>query len=137
MSPTVICRALFHSPPMEIKKQQVLFAYYKRLCCFVIRNLKSYEKLQFECPTPLNYIRWTFSRVFPGEPRKVPDFAYSYLRDKAEAEDVLMESMIALWENRNRWKEGSNLHALLLTIIKNKSLNLLEHKKYACKQKKI
>ena len=40
-----------------------------------------------------------------------------------------MESMIALWENRNRWEEGSNLHALLLTIIKNKSLNLLEHKK--------
>ena len=45
------------------------------------------------------------------------------LRAKAAAEDVLMESMIALWENRNRWKEGSNLHALLLTIIKNKSLN--------------
>lgn len=36
--------------------------------------------------------------------------------------------MIALWENRERWEEGSNLHALLLTIIKNKSLNLLEHK---------
>ena len=48
--------------------------------------------------------------------------------NKAEAEDVLMESMIALWENRERWEEGSNLHALLLTIIKNKSLNLLEHK---------
>ncbi len=32
MSPTVICRAFFHSPPMEIKKkQQVLFAYYKKI----------------------------------------------------------------------------------------------------------
>ena len=70
-----------------------------------------------------------FSRFFQENQEKFLIFAYSYLRDKAEAEDVLMESMIALWENRNRWEEGSNLHALLLTIIKNKSLNLLEHKK--------
>lgn len=35
--------------------------------------------------------------------------------------------MIALWENRERWEEGSNLNALMLTIIKNKSLNHLEH----------
>lgn len=70
-----------------------------------------------------------FSRFFQENQEKFLTFAYSYLNDKAEAEDVLMESMIALWENRNRWKEGSNLHALLLTIIKNKSLNLLEHKK--------
>ena len=39
-----------------------------------------------------------------------------------------MESMISLWENRERWEEGSNLKALMLTIIKNKALNLLEHK---------
>ena len=70
-----------------------------------------------------------FSRFFQENQEKFLTFAYSYLRDKAEAEDVLMESMIAIWENRNRWEEGSNLHALLLTIIKNKSLNLLEHKK--------
>ena len=37
----------------------------------------------------------------------IRDSFSSYLRDKAEAEDVLMESMIALWENRNRWEEGS------------------------------
>lgn len=56
-----------------------------------------------------------FSRFFQENQEKFLTFAYSYLRDKAEAEDVLMESMIALWENRNRWEEGSNLHALLLT----------------------
>lgn len=69
-----------------------------------------------------------FSRFFQENREKFLTFAYSYLRDRAEAEDVLMESMIALWENRERWEEGSNLHALLLTIIKNKALNLLEHK---------
>ena len=53
-----------------------------------------------------------FSRFFQENQEKFLTFAYSYLRDKAEAEDVLMESMIALWENRNRWEEGSNLHAV-------------------------
>ena len=60
-----------------------------------------------------------FSRFFQENQEKFLAFAYSYLRDKAEAEDVVMESMIALWENRDRWEENSNLHALLLTIIKN------------------
>lgn len=39
-----------------------------------------------------------FSRFFQENQEKFLTFAYSYLRDKAEAEDVLMESMIALWE---------------------------------------
>ena len=65
-----------------------------------------------------------FSRFFQENQEKFLAFAYSYLRDKAEAEDVVMESMIALWENRDRWEENSNLHALLLTIIKNKALRL-------------
>ena len=69
-----------------------------------------------------------FSRFFQENQEKFLTFAYSYLRDKAEAEDVLMESMIALWENRERWEEGSNLHALLLTIIKNN--------RYGCERKK-
>ena len=69
-----------------------------------------------------------FTRFFQENKEKFLSFAYSYLRDKEEAEDILMESMIALWENRDRWEDNSNLHALLLTIIKNKALNLLEHK---------
>ena len=43
-----------------------------------------------------------FSRFFQENQEKFLTFAYSYLRDKAEAEDVLMESMIALWENRKQ-----------------------------------
>ena len=53
-----------------------------------------------------------FSRFFQENQEKFLAFAYSYLRDKAEAEDVVMESMIALWENRDRWEENSNLHVL-------------------------
>jgi RNA polymerase sigma-70 factor (ECF subfamily) len=69
----------------------------------------------------------TFSGFFEQNKEKFLSFAYSYIRNRADAEDLLMESMIALWENRNKWQECSNLHGLLLTIIKNKALNYLAH----------
>ena len=56
-----------------------------------------------------------FSRFFQENQEKFLAFAYSYLRDKAEAEDVVMESMIALWEKLRRWAENSRVLALLLT----------------------
>ncbi len=68
-----------------------------------------------------------FSRFFRENQEKFLAFAYSYIRSWAEAEDILMESMISLWECRDRWEEDKGLHALLLTIIKNKALNYLEH----------
>ena len=68
-----------------------------------------------------------FSRFFRENQEKFLAFAYSYIRNWAEAEDILMESMISLWECRDRWEEDKGLHALLLTIIKNKALNYLEH----------
>ena len=68
-----------------------------------------------------------FSEFFESNKEKFLSFAYSYIRHRADAEDLLMESMIALWENRERWGESANLHGLLLTIIKNKALNYLAH----------
>lgn len=46
-----------------------------------------------------------FSRFFQENQEKFLAFAYSYLRDKAEAEDVVMESMIALWETETAGKK--------------------------------
>lgn len=68
-----------------------------------------------------------FSKFFQENQEKFLSFAHSYTRDRAAAEDILMESMISLWENREKWEEGSNLQGLLLTIVKNKALNYLEH----------
>ena len=68
-----------------------------------------------------------FSNFFHENQEKFLSFAYSYIRDWQEAEDILMESMVTLWENREKWEVDSNMHALLLTIIKNKCLNYLAH----------
>ncbi len=66
-----------------------------------------------------------FSRFFYENQEKFLSFAFSYTRNKADAEDILMESMAALWEGREHWEENTNFHGLLLTIIKNKALNHL------------
>ncbi len=68
-----------------------------------------------------------FSQFFRENQETFLAFAYSYIRNCTEAEDILMESMISLWEYRKQWDEERSLHALLLTIIKNKALNYLEH----------
>lgn len=79
--------------------------------------------------TPVNSLHTMdlFTRFFQENQARFLSFAYSYIRDKAEAEDILMESMISLWENRDKWEKDSNLQALLLTIIKNKAFNYLAH----------
>ena len=54
-------------------------------------------------------------------------FAYSYVRDKEEAEDIVMGACTNVWEHRNELREDTNISALLLTAIKNRSLNHLQH----------
>ena len=85
MSPTVICRAFFPPNPWKSKKNIIVCILrkdYVALCHTqtLMKNSNLNVRLHYQ-----NYIRWTFFRFFPGESRKVPDFAYSYLRDKAEA----------------------------------------------------
>ncbi|WP_321334408.1 RNA polymerase sigma-70 factor [uncultured Bacteroides sp.] len=68
-----------------------------------------------------------FSRFFEENQTKFLSFAYSYTRSKTVAEDILMEAMMALWDNYKLWEEDANPRKLLLTIIKNKALNYLAH----------
>ncbi|GHS93035.1 DNA-directed RNA polymerase sigma-70 factor [Bacteroidia bacterium] len=54
-------------------------------------------------------------------------FANSYVRDMAIAEDFVNDSMIYYWENRFSISSDSNLPAYILTTIKHKCLNYLQH----------
>lgn len=56
-------------------------------------------------------------------------YAFSYVRDRNLAEDIFMESISSLWENRMKWSDQSDIRALLLTIIRNRSLNHLTREK--------
>ncbi len=75
-----------------------------------------------------DYCKMTaFGSFFNEHREKFVAFAYSYVRDEHEAEDIVMKSVEALWNIRDKWDENSNLKALLLTIVKNKALNYLDH----------
>jgi RNA polymerase sigma-70 factor (ECF subfamily) len=75
---------------------------------------------------PENRYMYQLSSLFQENKERFVAFAYSYTRDWTEAEDIVMESISALWEQRERWDEGKELRPLLLAIVKNKALNYLE-----------
>ena len=56
-------------------------------------------------------------------------FARLYVRDEAVAEDFVMEAIMQYWNRRETLRAGSNIPAYILTVIKNKCLNHLEHLK--------
>ena len=68
-----------------------------------------------------------FSQFFQENQKKFLSFAYSYTRNKAAAEDILMEAMVSLWENREKWEKDS-MHCCLLSSKTNHSIILNTNK---------
>src|SRR5574344_2611735 len=66
-----------------------------------------------------------FNQLFNDYQDRFIHFAFSYINDRMAAEDIVMESMMYYWENRNRLQAGTNSPAYILTSIKNKCLNHL------------
>ena len=67
------------------------------------------------------------TEVFSKRQQQFVQFAYSYVRNREEAEDIVMGAFTNVWEHRNELQEDTNISALLLTAIKNRSLNHLQH----------
>ena len=54
-------------------------------------------------------------------------FALGYVKETQIAEDFVSEAFTAFWENRDQLLPNTNPQAYILTIIKNKCLNHLQH----------
>ncbi|MCE2617644.1 MAG: RNA polymerase sigma-70 factor [Phocaeicola sp.] len=65
-----------------------------------------------------------FNDIYSKYYRRLSKFAWLYVRDNYAAEDIATESMVKLWETMNA-EEVENPLALLLVIMKNKSLDYL------------
>ena len=68
-----------------------------------------------------------FSQLFIDYHARFIRFAFSYIRDLSVAEDITSDAMIYYWENRLRLPDDTNVPAYILTMIKNKCLNHLQH----------
>lgn len=69
----------------------------------------------------------TFNKLFVRCREPFIQFAFSYVRDHAAAEDVVTEAMMEYWEKRNELPLGVNVPAYILTSVKNRALNYLRH----------
>lgn len=69
-----------------------------------------------------------FSDVFSEYRMRYILFAKSYVKDEFAAEDIVMDALMTYWEKRNEMAGVTNVYAYILTMIKNRSLNYLEHR---------
>lgn len=56
-------------------------------------------------------------------------FAKSYLKDEEVAEDIVMDVLMNYWEKRHEIPHVNNVYSYILTMIKNRSINHLEHQR--------
>lgn len=68
-----------------------------------------------------------FNKFFADYQQRFIRFAFTYTRDEVIAEDIVSESMMYYWENKERLPQDTNLPAYVLTTIKHKCLNYLRH----------
>lgn len=68
-----------------------------------------------------------FNKLFTDYQGRFVRFANTYVRDVAVAEDFTIEALVYYWENRKSLAENTNAPAYILTIIKHKCLNYLQH----------
>lgn len=66
-----------------------------------------------------------FRSVYRAEYNNLVHFVNAYLHNKQDAEDLVQETMLAIWENRDILDPCKNFRSYLYTIARNKSLNYL------------
>lgn len=70
----------------------------------------------------------TFHELFRQKDRFIR-FAYFYVLDRQVAEDLVMDSFMYYWENKDTIDVCSNLPAYILTVLKHKALDYLKLQK--------
>ena len=60
-----------------------------------------------------------FETLFESYSQKLYRFSYSYLKSETEAEDIVQEIFLKLWENRSGIKTGTSFQSYLFTITSN------------------
>lgn len=69
----------------------------------MVASLQSGSMIAFEC-------------LFESYSQKLYRFSYSYLKSEPEAEDLVQEVFLKLWENRTKLKTGTSFQSYLFTI---------------------
>jgi RNA polymerase sigma-70 factor (ECF subfamily) len=70
-----------------------------------------------------------FDEIFRSHYPGLVGFAYSILKDRAEAEDTAQEVMLELWRRRSNIVLETSLRAYLFQATRNRALNRIRHQR--------
>jgi RNA polymerase sigma-70 factor (ECF subfamily) len=70
-----------------------------------------------------------FEMIFKTYYQPLCRYAYSFLQDKEEAEEVVQASFINVWEKRNSIAIETSLKSYLYRMVRNACLNVIKHDK--------
>lgn len=70
-----------------------------------------------------------FEMMFKSHYQPLCNYAYSFLLDRDEAEEVVQATFLAIWEKKEGITIASSLKAYLYRAVRNNCLNVLKHAK--------
>jgi len=69
----------------------------------------------------------TFEQTFKSHFRRLHSYAFTILKDEAEAEEIVQQVFYKLWERTQTQPFSGSLNAYLYRAVHNESLNFLKH----------
>jgi RNA polymerase sigma-70 factor, ECF subfamily len=70
-----------------------------------------------------------FEMIFKTYYQPLCRYAYSFLQDKEEAEEVVQASLITVWEKRQSLSIETSLKSYLYRMVRNSCLNVIKHER--------
>lgn len=74
-----------------------------------------------------------FERMFNSYAPRLASFAYSYVRSRAIAEELVQDIFLWIWQNRETWNVSSDLKTYLYGATRNAALGYLKREKIQLK----
>lgn len=78
-----------------------------------------------------------FEMLFKSYYQPLCRYAYSYLNDKDEAEEIVQSTFILLWDKRKQIDIHSSTRSYLYRMVRNSCLNSLKHEKVKQQHAKV
>jgi RNA polymerase sigma-70 factor (ECF subfamily) len=72
---------------------------------------------------------YNFNKLFLEYKPRFIHFARTYVGNRETAEDIVIDSLMYYWERRRELSNNANIPAYILTVVKNRCLNHLQHER--------
>lgn len=90
-------------------------------------------KVEYSDSTAITLIKQgsqkAFERLFKDHFKSLHAYAYTFLKDDEQAEEVVQNVFCRVWEKRDQLKTDGSIKAYLYRAVHNESLNYLKHQK--------